>query len=179
MGWMGHPTEGLMGMATPEEIDLLSEAPSNEADRLFLRLMIPHHQGAIAMAEVALKNAEHQEIRDLAEDIVVAQRDEIKELKAIKEQEFGTSEVPMEMSAQEMEAMGMMDPEELANKEPFDKAFIDAIIPHHRSAIEMANAAYRENNNLEIRALAETIVDAQTREIAQMTARRREWYPEG
>ena len=43
----------------------------------------------------------------------------------------------MEMNAKEMGAMGMtMGPEELATQEPFDKAFIDNMIPHHKSAID-------------------------------------------
>jgi uncharacterized protein (DUF305 family) len=65
------------GMATPEEIDLLSEAPSNEADRLFLRLMIPHHQGAIPMAEAILERTERSEVRQLAEAIKTSQQGEI------------------------------------------------------------------------------------------------------
>jgi uncharacterized protein (DUF305 family) len=149
------------------------------SDRAFIDAMVPHHQGAIDMAEVALKNAEHEEIKELSRNIVSTQRAEIKELKTIKQQEFGTSKVPMEMSAQEMQMMGMTDPDELANKDPFDKAFIDAMIPHHRSAIEMAQVAYRESDNPEIKTLAEGIVEAQTREIAQMQGWRQQWYPEG
>jgi hypothetical protein len=40
-------------------------------------------------------------------------------------------EKPIGMSAQEMQMMGMTDPDELANMDPFDKAFIDAMIPHY------------------------------------------------
>jgi uncharacterized protein (DUF305 family) len=149
------------------------------SDKAFIDAMVPHHQGAIEMAEVALKNAEHEEIKQLSRNIISTQEAEIEELKAIKEQEFGTSEVPMEMSAGEMQMMGMTDPDELANKDPFDKAFIDAMIPHHQSAIEMAQVAYRESDNPEIKALAEGIVDAQTREIAQMEGWRKQWYQEG
>jgi uncharacterized protein (DUF305 family) len=69
------------------------------SDRRFIDAMVPHHQGAVEMAEVALDNAEHQEIRDLAEDIVTAQEAEIEELKNIKQRQFGTSEVPREMSS--------------------------------------------------------------------------------
>ena len=145
----------------------------------FIDAMVPHHQGAVEMAQVALKNAEHEEVKQLSEDIVSAQEVEIGELKAIKQREFGTSEVPMEMGAGEMEAMGMMEPDELANKDPFDKAFIDAMIPHHRSAISMAQVALEESDNPEIREIARNIVSAQKREIAQMHEWRREWYPEG
>jgi uncharacterized protein (DUF305 family) len=149
------------------------------SDKAFIDAMVPHHQGAIDMAEIALKNAQHEEITQLSENIVSTQQAEIVELKSIKKEEFGTSGVAMEMSAQEMQAMGMTDPDALANKDPFDRAFIDAMIPHHQSAIEMAQVAYRESDNPEIKTLAEGIVEAQTREIAQMEGWRQQWYQEG
>ena len=131
------------------------------------------------MAEVALKNAEHEQIKQLAEDIVTAQEAEIEKLKQIKEQEYGTSEVPMEMSQEEMRAMGMTaDPQELANRKPFDRAFIDAMIPHHQSAIEMANIAAERSQNPKLKELAGNIVEAHQREIAQMKEWRQKWYPQ-
>jgi uncharacterized protein (DUF305 family) len=171
---MDHGSMGSAGMA--REMVMQN---GRYSDRAFIDAMVPHHQGAIDMARVALENAEHREIRNLAQDIISAQEAEIEELKAIKEEEFGTSEVPMEMSDQELQMMGMTDPDELANKDPFDRAFIDAMIPHHESAIEMAQVAYRESDNPEIRALAEGIVEAQTQEITQMEEWRQQWYPEG
>jgi uncharacterized protein (DUF305 family) len=149
------------------------------SDKRFIDAMVPHHQGAIEMAEVALKKAEHQQIRDLAEDIITAQEAEIEELKKIKQREFGTSEVPTELSDKEMEMMGMMDPQQLAKQQPFDRAFIDAIIPHHRSAIAMAEVVLEESENEQIRGIARDIVDAQRREIEQMKQWRQQWYPEG
>ncbi len=149
------------------------------SDRRFIDAMVPHHEGAVEMAEVALKNAEHDEIKRLAEEIVSAQEAEIRELKAIKQEEFGTSRVPMGMSMKEMEAMGMAtDPQALAKEDPFDKAFIDSMIPHHRAAIEMANLAAKETVNAEIRDLATGIVEAQRREISQMEQWRKQWYPQ-
>jgi uncharacterized protein (DUF305 family) len=86
----------------------------------------------------------------------------------------------MDMSAEEMEGMGMAsDPQELANQEPFDKAFIDNMIPHHESAIETAEVVLEGSENPEIRQIAGAIVDAQEREIEQMRSWRDEWYPEG
>jgi uncharacterized protein (DUF305 family) len=150
------------------------------SDRRFIDAMVPHHQGAIEMAEVALNNAEHEEIKDLSRNIVSTQQAEIEELKSIKQEEFGTSQVPMEMSKEQMRSMGtMMNPQHLAQSKPFDKAFIDAMIPHHQSAIYMAQLAHEKSKIPEVKDLAENIVSAQQREIEQMKQWRREWYQEG
>jgi uncharacterized protein (DUF305 family) len=150
------------------------------SDERFIDAMVPHHRGAIDMAEVALENAEHQEIIELSRNIISSQQAEIEELKFIKQEEFGTSDVPMEMSQQQMRGMGVMvDPQQLANREPFDRAFIDAMIPHHQSAIEMAVVAHEKSTIPEIRELAENIVSAQQKEIEQMEQWREDWYPEG
>jgi uncharacterized protein (DUF305 family) len=146
------------------------------SDKAFIDAMVPHHQGAIAMGEVALKNAEHEEIIQLSRNIISSQQAEIEELKSIKREEFGTSNMPMEMSPEQMQAMDMMNPQELGNREPFDKAFIDAMIPHHQSAIYMSQVAQEESKIPVIKQLAEDIVDAQKREIEQMKQWRKQWY---
>jgi uncharacterized protein (DUF305 family) len=176
MAGMDHSNmdHGSMGMAR----EMVMEN-GKYSDKAFIVAMVPHHQGAIEMAEVALQNAKHEEIKQLSRNIISSQQAEIEELKAIKQQEFGTSEVPMEMSAQEMQMMGMTDPEALADRDPFDKAFIDAMVPHHESAIEMAQVALEESENPKIKELAGNIVSAQQREIDQMLQWRQAWYPEG
>jgi uncharacterized protein (DUF305 family) len=150
------------------------------SDERFIDAMVPHHQGAVEMAQVALKNAEHTEIKQLSRNIITTQKAEIKELKSIKQEEFGTSQVPMDMSMGEMQSMGMMmNPGSLAKKDPFDKAFIDNMIPHHQSAIEMAQVALDESKNPRIKNLAKNIVEAQKREISQMKQWREQWYTQG
>jgi uncharacterized protein (DUF305 family) len=181
MAGMDHSQmdHGSMGMGSGGMAGEMVRENGKYSDRAFIDAMVPHHQGAIDMAEVALKNAEHEGIKELSRNITSTQQAEMQELKAIKQQEFGTSKVPMEMSAQEMQMMGMTDPDELANKDPFDKAFIDAMIPHHRSAIEMAKVAREESEIPEIKELAENIMSAQQKEIELMTRWRQQWYPEG
>lgn len=49
-------------------------------DQRFIQAMIPHHEGAIAMARDALQNAEHQEIKDLAQAVVTAQEGEVTQM---------------------------------------------------------------------------------------------------
>src|SRR5918997_494530 len=171
---MTHGSESAHGAST----EMLMEN-GEYSDERFIDAMVPHHQGAIDMAEVALENAEHLELLQLAENVISTQQAEIEQLRSIKEQEFGTSEVPAQMGPEEMEMMGMEDPTELANQRPFDEAFINAMIPHHESAIEMAQVALAESANPTIRDLAGRTVDDQTREIEQMRGWLEEWYPGG
>jgi uncharacterized protein (DUF305 family) len=176
----GQMDHGSMGIGTKGMTRQMVTENGKYSDKAFIDAMVPHHQGAIVMARVALENAEHEEIRDLSRNIVLTQQAEIGELKAIKKEEFGTSNVPMEMSSEQMRGMGMMmDPQSLAEENPFDRAFIDAMIPHHRSAIEMAKVANQESENPRIKELAGNIVSTQKAEIEQMRRWQEQWYQEG
>ncbi len=152
--------------------------PNGEySDAAFVDSMVPHHEGAVEMAEVGLENAEHEEIRQLSQDIIDSQQAEIEAFGRIRE---GIEGPTMEMSEEDMSAMGMMeDPQQLANEDPFDRAFIDNMTPHHESAVAMAEVALRETDDSEIREIANDIVGAQEREIAQMERWRQDWYPQG
>ncbi|QIN80989.1 DUF305 domain-containing protein (plasmid) [Rubrobacter marinus] len=184
----GETTGGMEGMQGMEGMDHGSMdmsamsremvAPNGEySDAAFVDAMVPHHEGAVEMAEVALENAEHEEIRALAQEIIDAQRAEIELFGEIREELGGST---TETSAEEMDQMmGMPDAGELAQARPFDRAFIDAMIPHHESAIAMAEVALEESEDPEIRRIAEDIVSSQQREIEQMRQWREEWYPEG
>ena len=180
MPGMGETTGGTQGMGSGDMVQMSREMvmPGGEySDAAFADSMIPHHEGAVEMARVGLENAEHEEIRQLSRDIIDSQQAEIGMFNQLRSELEGPG---MQMSDEEMnEAMGMTDPQELARKRPFDKAFIDAMIPHHESAIAMAEVALQESENPEIRRIAEDIVSAQEREIEQMRQWRQEWYPEG
>jgi uncharacterized protein (DUF305 family) len=176
-GQMGH---GSMDMGSSGMAKQIVMENGRYSDKALIDAMVPHHQGAIAMARVALENAKHNEIKELSRNIVSTQQSEIEELKSIKKEEFGTSNVPMEMSMEQMRGMGMMmDPQSLAKENPFDEAFIDAMIPHHQSAIYMAQVASEESKIPEIKELAQNIMSAQKREIEQMRRWREQWYQEG
>ena len=87
MTWMGHPTEGRMpGMASPEDLDKLQKASPDEADVLFLQLMIPHHEAAIPMAEAVLAETDRPEVKRLAGAIAASQQAEIQLMKALLQQ---------------------------------------------------------------------------------------------
>ncbi len=180
MGGMEGMDHGSMGSMGSEKMARQMVSPGGEySDKAFIDAMVPHHEGAVDMAKVALKNAQHEQVKQLSRDIVGAQEAEIKKLGEIRKREYGSSESPSGMSEMDMRMMGMTDPQELANKKPFDRAFIDAMIPHHESAISMANVALEESKNEEIRGISEDIVKAQKQEISQMRSWRQQWYPEG
>ena len=58
----------------------MSIAPTGNPDRDFVRMMLPHHQGAIDMAKVELQYGKDPMLRKLAEDIIKAQQPEIAEM---------------------------------------------------------------------------------------------------
>ena len=158
-------------------------------DQRFIDMMVPHHEAAIAMAEIARTRAARDALRALADEIIDAQTAEVEQLRAWRESWFGSSETPP------MEAMPMLpgvrmggelmigdrmdirdDVEQLRVAEPFDQAFIDAMIQHHQSAIDAAQSAQTRSDREEILRLAEAIIDAQSREIEQLRLWRAEWY---
>lgn len=79
MAWMDHPIEdGLMpGMATPEQMAQLETLPVEQAEVLFLQLMIRHHQGGVDMAEALLDRSDQQEVTTFARGVVASQGSEI------------------------------------------------------------------------------------------------------
>jgi uncharacterized protein (DUF305 family) len=83
MTWMGMPTEPdqMMGLASEDDLAALGLASGAEADRLFVELMVAHHEGGIHMAEYAAENAEHPEVVAFAEAIIHGQQGEIAELR--------------------------------------------------------------------------------------------------
>ncbi|MEO6462241.1 MAG: DUF305 domain-containing protein [Candidatus Eisenbacteria bacterium] len=58
----------------------------------------------------------------------------------------------------------------------YDDRFIDMMIPHHQGAVDMARDARDKAQHPELRALADSIIASQEREVRQMEEWRREWY---
>jgi uncharacterized protein (DUF305 family) len=78
MSWMDHPTEGRMpGMASPDQVEELSELSPEEMDVRFLQLMIPHHEAALSMADAALERTDRPDVERLAGAISASQKAEI------------------------------------------------------------------------------------------------------
>ncbi len=72
---------------------MLETLKGNEFDRMFIDMMVPHHQGAIVMAEDALTKAQHPEIKALAQRIIDAQSTETKMMDRWRADWFGSTAV--------------------------------------------------------------------------------------
>jgi uncharacterized protein (DUF305 family) len=156
-----------------------SRGMMGDIDRHFIEQMIPHHEDAVLMAELALTRADHEELKKLAENIKRDQSREIGEMRSWYKSWYNI-EVPE--SAVEMGSMnrGMMGDETdlnlLENAKLFDKEFIEQMIPHHQMAIMMASMMLRGTERVEMKKLAQDIIRTQTEEINQMSAWYSDWY---
>ena len=75
------PDDSMMSISMDDMAAGLRNKTGDEFDRAFLSGMIVHHQGAVAMAELADKNAKHAEVKRLSRDIISAQKDEIAQMR--------------------------------------------------------------------------------------------------
>jgi len=148
-------------------------------DQAFIDAMVPHHQGATMMAQMAVKKAHYREVRNMARMMVSEQQKEVKQLKAWRKAWYGSAETPMMMMGDKMmmsgNMMGLpmkmeMDMGKLkkAKGREFDKMFLTMMIPHHSSAITMAQEALNVTGRKQIRAMSHQIIAAQAREIGKM-----------
>ena len=168
-GMPGMMQAGMQGM-----MPMMAELMGPEADRAFIREMIPHHQAATAMAMIAWQQAEHPEIKQLTEMIVKAPNEEVEQMARLHRAWFGSDVPPGHMPAM-MARMGMT-PDALRGARPADKAFIDMMSMHHNMAVMMATTALAAHKQPELARIQEKIVTDQAKEIAQMRAWHLAWY---
>jgi uncharacterized protein (DUF305 family) len=155
-------------------------------DLRFIDGMIPHHKGAVEMAKEAQQKSQRPEIKKLADDIITAQAKEINELQTWRKQWYPkASNKPMAYNAQmghmmemsDEQMKGMMMSQDLGAKDAeFDLRFINAMIPHHESAVIMAKDALAKSTRPEIKKLAQDIISSQQAEIKQMQEWKQAWY---
>jgi uncharacterized protein (DUF305 family) len=148
-----------------------TEAGFNDADVAFASAMLPHHEGAISMTELALARAADPRVLDLADRIEAAQAPEIVTLTGWLADWGADDEGGMDHG----EDMGGMSEEDMAalmnaSGTEFDRLFLTRMIAHHRGATAMAELEAANGQNADAIALAESIRDSQAGEIAEMKA---------
>jgi len=171
-------------------------------DQHFIEMMIPHHQDAVEMANLALTRAKHAEVKKLAASIKRDQTREIQQMRSWYKAWYGKEVPQVAMGAGMMgngqgmmgngqgmmgnsQAMGqgmmtrngMMhtDLVSLKDASDFDKEFIRQMIPHHQMAVRMAQMVLNQKTRPEIHTLAQSIIKSQTTEINQMQQWQQAW----
>jgi uncharacterized protein (DUF305 family) len=149
-------------------------ADRNDADSTFVQGMIPHHEQAVQMSQLAADRAASPEVKRLAATIERAQAPEIEQMRGflaawgVEEDSsmggmrHGGAGMPGMMSDQQLSGLGQ------AKGAAFDRMFLQLMIMHHEGAVTMARAELSDGRNPQAKTLAQAIVDQQMAEIAQM-----------
>ena len=154
--------------------EVSSTDPHNSADVVFAQMMVVHHQGAVAMSDLAATRAGSPAVKTLAAQIKAAQAPEIAQMQswlaAWNSAPASSSGMGMAMGS----AMpGMMSAAQMsvltaASGAAFDKLFLQLMIVHHQGALAMAKTEQASGQNPAAEALATSITTSQTAQISQM-----------
>jgi uncharacterized protein (DUF305 family) len=146
----------------------------NASDVMFAQMMIPHHEQAIEMSDIALDptTGAGDAVRELATAIKAAQDPEITEMTGLLAGWGMATEMDPSMDHSDMMS-GMLTLDELdeladLRGEAFDRAWLEAMIRHHEGAIDMAEDVLSDGSDPSMRSLAERIIAAQRTEIDAM-----------
>jgi uncharacterized protein (DUF305 family) len=163
--------------------------PQNDADVAFAQMMVPHHEQAVTMSDLALDPARgaSPEVQALAEQIGSAQHDEIAQMQAWLEEwgvhggsghaghESGHGSGHGSEHGGEQQMDGMLSDDQLAQLEDatgpeFDELWLTSMIEHHEGAVTTAETVVADGKDPDVRELAEQIVEVQRTEITAMEA---------
>jgi uncharacterized protein (DUF305 family) len=176
----GAAAGGMMGSPAAA-----APASATTADVSFAQLMIPHHQQAVQMADLAIVNASSPEVQKLAQQIKAAQDPEISTMQSwLTGWGVGTQMEGMNPSAPTngdmggmdmggMSGAGMMTQEDMdklstATGSDFDRMWLQMMIAHHQGAVTMAQQVLDATTNPDVQKLAQAVIDGQTTEIDTM-----------
>lgn len=151
--------------------DTSTTADGRQGDIMFAQMMIPHHEQAITMADLALDPSAKAsgQVRDFAKDIKDAQDLEIQTMEGWLED----WDAPTANSSGMDHGSGMMTQEEMAKLESatgaeFDKQWLTLMIKHHQGAVTMAEQVLTTTEDDAVERMAKAIVKAQKAEIKAM-----------
>jgi uncharacterized protein (DUF305 family) len=139
----------------------------------FMALMIPHHQGAIEMAEYEIRQGKNNKMIQLAKSILAEQTSDIQVMKLLISQLPATAQKAGKSfdSAMVQSMMVMMKNMPFNDKlTDVDKAFAMVMIPHHQAAIDMAITLIKHSTSEQVSMFARQLISAEQIEIEQMYA---------
>lgn len=165
MSTMSAPmSSGMMGMdmkSMTSAMGSLSKLTGKSFDRAYLSMMIPHHTAAVAMSKAVLPVSKDDQVKGWANAIITSQQEEINTMNALLKPYGGPNTTLMALMQKSMGGMaGMVK----MAKDP-DLAFVQGMLPHHSSAIDMAKMALGKSTDAQVLKLSRDIVVAQAGEM--------------
>ena len=123
----------------------------NGTDRAFVADMIAHHESAVEMAKIAERRGQSAFVKDLAKDIIRTQNTEITTMRRIASALEADGVKASSLGITEHQTGMDMDISKLRTADPFDREFIDMMIPHHQGAIRMARVQLAKGSEMDAR----------------------------
>lgn len=166
----GRPGESA-DVVPPNQLTPQSGPRHNEADVLFVRMMVPHHEQALQMAALVPSRAGGTGVISVADRIRASQQPEVEVLRSwLRDRNLRPD---VESGHQHHTMHGMQSPAAIAaltsaTGTAFDRMFIEMMSAHHQGAIGMAQAVLTAGVDPQIRELARNIAFEQAVEINRM-----------
>jgi uncharacterized protein (DUF305 family) len=146
-----------------------SRSAMNGSDEMFLQMMIPHHEQAVEMSNLALAKSKNPEVLKLAQQIKDGQSAEITQMNSW----LDNAGMPADMGHEMGHDMGgMMGPEDMtalqsASGTAFDKLFLTSMIAHHEGALHMV-LMIKDSSDPKLLTLRDNIIKTQSAELETM-----------
>ncbi|MFZ0120934.1 MAG: DUF305 domain-containing protein [Pseudonocardiaceae bacterium] len=148
--------------------------PAQNVDKDFVEMMVPHHQGAIDMAQAELSYGHNEKLRAIAQEIIVTQQGDITTMRltlvnipASTSQFTRQDEGPF-FARNNSAVAKMMAGMKIKPSNSVDKDFVAMMVPHHQGAIDMAQAELIYGHYEPCRGLAQEITSTQQQQIVAM-----------
>ncbi|PJJ54943.1 DUF305 domain-containing protein [Hymenobacter chitinivorans] len=163
---------GMMAVMTSMMKNMESFKPAGNTDHDFAHMMMAHHQGAVDMSALELKEGKDATLRAMAQKISDDQQKEIKDLEAIATRLDGapTNYKPQDPADPFTSKMKTSMDDMMNMGQPtgnVDQDFAAMMVPHHQSAIDMAKAELAHGRDTKLKEMAQGMIDAQQKEIQQ------------
>ncbi len=146
-------------------------------DIYWMSQMIEHHKGALEMAKAELKDGKDARVKKAALSIVSDQSREIKQMTGWLKSWYNAKPDAKQIALMRADLNPMLDGlmEDMNMSSNPDKTFLEAMIPHHQSAVEMGYLALKKASRPELKTFAQNVIDVQSKEIKQYQSWLKVW----
>jgi uncharacterized protein (DUF305 family) len=168
----GHPTKNIFLQLMDTMMLRMDGAPGGRTcEAEFLLQMIPHHEGAVAMAEYEIRHGKNGEMVQLAKSIAIEQRSEIQQMRLWLQQSpaaFRPVDTAYRAAMKQTMATMMDNLPALDAATDTDRVFALVMIPHHQAAIDMAKVLLHVTTDKSLAGYLHHLIASEQVEIDQM-----------